>query len=318
MFKKLGIGLGAEDKYHRAYEKGVLLEDFGKAKQLFEEAAAEFEKRGNPEGRDRAVANAHFYGYLKSGNVSQIDALIESLRPLSEIECIGSETETMPVGRLIAELEARKAEAEVATMGDSVSTEAVAAAHEKARDKFAVLGGGTMVTYTYFGNDPFQGSAERHQFLHSGKACWYRCQLHLATDPATAADEMSQAVLYFRHADDKQEESKADQLLNNLRMQRTCWVCGREMQAQGVNFEYLPTTLRPYHLAVIEKSKQDTGTLLVEESRVAVCVVCRDLIMNQARTIANDMVSHALSPIINHVNALNDQVAQLARMAHHH
>lgn len=317
MFKKLGIGLSGPDKYHRAYEKGVLLEDLPKAVQLFEEAAAEFEKRGDHEGRARAVANAHFYRYLRSGDASHVDALIESLRPVCEIECIGSEAELMPTAPLIAELEARKAEDRVAAMGGT-SIEAMVTAHESARDRFAVLGASTMVTFAYFGNDPLQASAERHQFLHSGKACWYRSQMHLASDPAMASDEMSQAVLYFRRAGEKQEESKADHALNNLRLQRTCWVCGREMQAQGVNFEYLPTTVRPYHLSVVERSKQDTSTLLVDEARVAVCVVCRDLIMNQARAIAADLVSHALLPVMTQVNALTKQVAELTRVAHHH
>ena len=129
---------------------------------------------------------------------------------------------------------------------------------------------------------------------------------------------MSQAVLYFRRAGDEKAESEASQVLNSLRMQRTCWVCGREMQAQGVNFEYLPTTLRPYHLSVVERSKQDASTLLVGEARVAVCVVCRDLIMNQARATADEMIGRALSQIRNRLNSLSDKVAELSRIAHRH
>lgn len=322
MLKSLGFGLDAGEKYRRAFEKGVLLGDYAAASRLFMDAAREYEKRGQPDGQRAALANAHLYEYLRTGKLEYLNPLIPILRQLSQIECIGSAIEFMPADKLANELEARCVEAEINALKADSPPEFVAAAHEKARDKFALIRSERLITYAHQGNDQFHETAESRFFLHSGKASWYRALPKLGVDPAAAADELSRAVMFYRRAGDHQSEEQVAQTLANLRITRTCWVCGREMQGQGVHFDYLPTTVLPYHMTVLEKSKQDASTALPDASRVAVCVVCKDLILSQARQIADaliqELVQEKLVPMAHRVDQLSDAVQALARTAHHH
>lgn len=316
MFKRLGLGLGASGKYERAFEKGVLLGDFETATSLFRDAAREFEKKGNVEGQVKALANANLYDYIQSGKPQILDSLIEHLSQISEIECIGSATETMPAGPLLAELKARKAEIAVERLGIGTSNEALASAHEQARISFEPIMSEKLVTYRYLVKDQFKDSAESRYYYHAGKACWHRAQAKAAATPAEAADEMSQAVMYYRRAGYDHGEQVASRALTNLRLERTCWVCDREMQGQGINFEYLPSRVTPYHLAQLEKANQDRSSLDLEKSQVALCVVCRGLIDNLAQTIANEVATQKLSSIEDQMKRLTQRIHNLERTAH--
>ncbi|MDI7275121.1 MAG: hypothetical protein QME94_04000 [Anaerolineae bacterium] len=318
MFKKLGIGLDAQGKYERAFAKGVLLGDLAGAVRLFDEAAREFAKRGHGEGERRALANARLYEYLSTRKPTVLPALIDLLRPLDTIECIGSATETLSAPGLVLELEARQAEAEIRAMEGKASPEAMVALHERARDRFAALGAGPLVTYAYVPADGPTQTAEARAHLHAGHASWYRAQMHLQSDPAAAAEEMGRAVASYRLAGDEAREQHAAGWLADLRLSRTCWICGREMQGRGVHFVYLPSGVSPYHQTVLERSKQDPSVLQLEGSQVAVCVVCRDLLVNQARTMAAQVVNEALAPLARRLDEIADTVQRLSASAHTH
>ncbi len=317
MLKSLGLGLSPEDKYRRAFDKGVLLGDWAAAVRLFDDAARESERRGDAAGRTRALANARLYEFLLSGQPALLDPLLALLAQLETIERIGSATETMPAARLATELGARRAEAAIHSLPASAAPEALAAAHERARDRFAALQQEALLTYAYVSGDGLTQTAESRYYLHAAQASWYRAQARLSADPAAAAEEMSRAALAFRQAGHVQGEEEAARSLANLRLSRTCWVCGREMQGLGVNFEYLPSTVRPCHAAVLERSHGDQSTLLLDGSRVAVCVVCKGLIVNQARLIAAQVAAEAIAPLAAEVEQLAKAVQALSRVQPH-
>jgi hypothetical protein len=322
MLKNLGIGLTADDKYQRGFEKGVLLGDFAGAARFFQDAAKDYQKQGNPHGAHRAITNAQLYDYLRTGQAQLLDNLIQNLAQIPEIERIGSATEYMATAELVPELEARRAEAQIKTLGEDASDEARATLHEQARDKFAPIRNQRLITYSYIADDEFRETAESRYFLHAGKTAWFRARARVAQDPAAASDELSHAVANYRRAGFKKGEEEASQVLANLRIARTCWVCGREMQGNGFHFEYLPSTLLPYHLTVLQKAKQDASMAILDQSQVAVCVVCKDVIINQAERIAGaaiqQLVNDVLKPLAHQVDALTNTVQQLTRVSHHH
>lgn len=319
MLKKLGFGLSANEKYQRAFEKGVLLgrQNWGDAVRLFQDATKEFEKHGDVEGARRATTNALLYNYLLSGQDAFLEPLIQSLQALSEIECIGSATETMPTAPLINELRARQAEAAIARLATQDPL-ALAAAHERARDCFAPNLGQKLITYAYLSSDPFTDTADTRWALHEGRARWYRAEAQLASDPLAAADEIAEAVRAFRRAGHKEGEREAELLLTNLRLSRTCWMCGREMHGQNVYYYYLPAGVRPYHEALLAKSNQDMKTLVREQGTVAVCSICRDLIVIQAQVMAEQMFQQLIQPYAAQILELSATVQRLSRLAHSH
>ncbi len=318
MLKSLGIGLNAEEKYRRAFEKGVLLCNWGEAARLFLDAAKAFEKEGNGQRQRQALANAHLYEFLASRQMAVVPRLIDLLRSLQRIECIGSATETMPAEQLAAELQALMAEMQVAAVKDSPDPATKAAAHERARDSFAAITSGTLVVYPCISEGRFTETAESRFHAHAAWVSYYQALAKLASDPAAAAEELGRAVVSFRLGGYGENEQEMARLLADMRLSRTCWLCGREMQAQGFYFEYLPTAVRPYHRTVLEKAHQDLDTVQLEGSRVVVCTVCKGLILGQARVLAEQVIAERVAPLEAQVHELGEAVQRLARMAHHH
>ncbi len=64
----IGIGLDEQELYERAFEKGVLLQDFSKAADLFEDASKKANEHGNQALAARAAANGLLYRYLTTQN----------------------------------------------------------------------------------------------------------------------------------------------------------------------------------------------------------------------------------------------------------
>jgi hypothetical protein len=313
MLRKLGLGRGAEAKYQRAFEKGVLLGDYDGAIRMFLDTAKEFEKQGDLDGKNQALANARLYEYIHTGRPAALPRLAEHLRQLDDIECIGSATETMSAATLVAEVEARQAELAVEKLGLGTGHGALASAHEQARDKFEALLSEKLVTYSLVVKDEIGDGAQNRYYYHAGKACWHRAQAKVAVDPSAAAEEMSQSVLYYRRAGYQQGEQAANGALANLRLERTCWVCGREMQGQGINFDFLPTQLSQYHHDLVQRGNQDASSLDVGNSRVALCVVCKGLIAGLAQAIAGEIAAQKITQIEARIRKLSERTSKLER-----
>ena len=84
-----GLGLNEHELYERAFVKGVLLHDFHKAADIFQDAARKFSERGNAAMAAQASANAMLYHYLATGQTNNLSALIQTLSGLQQIESIG-------------------------------------------------------------------------------------------------------------------------------------------------------------------------------------------------------------------------------------
>ena len=313
MFKKLGLGLSASDRYQRAFEKGVLLGDFVSAIRLFEDAANEYEKRGDLVGQNQALANARLYEYLHTKKPEILPQLISHLQHLTEIECIGSATETMPASKLAAELEARVSEVKIEKLGSGTGHAGLASAHAEAQDRFEPILSESLVTYPLVVEDQYGDSAQKRYYYHAARASWHRAQAMVREDPAAAAEEMSQAVMYYRRAGYDQGEQASARALSNLRLTRTCWLCGREMQGQGINFAYQSTKVSSYHLSLLEKVNQDCSSLDLENSKVAVCVVCQGLIACVTRNVAAEIAAQKVKSLEGQLRKLSQKVNNLQK-----
>lgn len=146
--KATGIGLAVAEHYDRAYEKGVLLgpTKYAEAVGLFDRAAAKAAEGGDTYLQARALANARLYGFILSGNLAELQKLRGVLPQLQEVERIGSRTEMMPVEPLVAEIDARLAEAGIAQLPPT-DGERLASAHLQTAEAFKRFFNAPLLTY---------------------------------------------------------------------------------------------------------------------------------------------------------------------------
>ena len=64
LMKKMGFNLEDDEQYARAFQKGVLLKQFGTAADLFDKAAKKYAEKGNTLMATKAAANALLYRSL--------------------------------------------------------------------------------------------------------------------------------------------------------------------------------------------------------------------------------------------------------------
>src|SRR5579871_5238348 len=236
--KATGIGLDAAEAYDRAYEKGVLLgaTKFADAASMFDTAAKKAAESGHEEIHVRAGANARLYGFITSGNPQHLPGLAAALQRLGQIEIIGSRTELMPAGLVLAEVNARQIEARIATLSPR-DAPALASAHAEAAAAFRQFFNAPLVTYRYQHADRHVETAQSRFFFHEGLSSWYQAVAAAQTSPEGAAERMGRALNAFRQCGDEQWSSEAQGWLTDCRLKRTCWTCHREFQGAGIHFK---------------------------------------------------------------------------------
>lgn len=277
----IGVGLSEDELYNRAYEKGVLLKDFHKAASFFTDAAKKATERGNQALAVRAHANALLYGYLAGGQTTVLQGLIQALKELPEIECIGLQHETMPTAPLNAELDCRMVEASIAQAMDDVVR--LRDLHKLAASKFQAIMRNPLLTYEYVksGNGHDERTDERY-FFHEGMFQFYEAMTRKDRDPAAAADDLSLALQAFRRCNDQNRINQVQMLLDNWRVVRTCWVCHREVQGADLHFSLCRAVLTPYTKGLLDTLNQDPYTAQLEMMKIVVCTPCGSMMYYKA------------------------------------
>jgi len=277
----MGLGLNEGEVYNRAFEKGVLMRDFIKATDLFDEAARKATERGNQALAAQATANALLYRYLAKPDPLLLERLVKALSGLQEIECIGLQLERMPTEPLCAELECRMVEARIAQVQDDVLR--LRDLHKIARDKFQALGQQPLITYEYVrsgvGHD--EKASERCSY-HQGMHQFYEAMTKKDSDPAAAANNLALAQQAFARCNDQKWSQKVSTLLKNWRISRTCWLCHREMQGYELHFSMCRAVVTPYTKRLLEVLNQDQSTAQLNEMGIAVCTPCGSMITFKA------------------------------------
>ena len=236
-----GIGLSADEKYARAYEKGVFLQDYAASSKTFREAAKQFEEGGQAIRARQALANAALYDYLTARTPETLGAACRSLEHIDEIEAPGSRDETLPAADLHAELQGRQFES-LAFQAQDQPARALDL-HRSAAGCFRKLIGKELQTYRLIPTGFHDGSAQERYFYHEGLASYFSgLQLRFA-DPEGAAGLLSTAVQHFRQAGNQDWQQRCSAMQADLKAKRTCWFCHREMQGVGLNVDFYPARI---------------------------------------------------------------------------
>lgn len=308
----LGFGLDEVELYNRAFEKGVLLNDFNKAVQLFHAAAKKFLEKGDQMMARQALANAKLYGYLATKDPSMLSPLLQNLSLLQQIEKIG-QMAMMPVRPLCAELDCRLVEASIAQAQGNIDQ--LRDLHKLASEKFSTIIDNPLITYEYVqsGDGHDEKASDRH-FYHYGMYRFYEAMLKKDIDPAAAIDNLAQAREAFQRCNDQKKLQMVATYLDKWRIKRTCWMCGREIQGLELHFLMCNARVTPYVIRRLEELNQDSFTADLQDSKIAVCTTCWSMVTFRAAEEA-DKVRQELTKELEKVRevnrALNSRISQL-------
>ncbi len=279
--KTTGIGLDAQGAYDRAYEKGVLQgeEHYSDAIELFGKAAEKAEAHEEHELAARARANAALYSYITRGGLEYLRTLQGLLDRFPEIERPGSNSEMMPTAPLLAEINARLAEAEADGLSEpSVLVEA----HDRAAAAFKGIFNAELQTYRWQAVDQHIDKASDRFHLHTGLAGWNRAVLQMDADPSAATEHMAKALDAFESASDSAWAAKADEWLARGRARRTCWMCHREVQGAGTHFHLVSARVTPYAVRCLEELGQDGSAIDFDRDQLTLCTPCHSAVQRLA------------------------------------
>jgi hypothetical protein len=310
-----GLGLNENELYERAFTKGVLLHDFKKAADIFQDAARKFSETGNQAMAAQASANAMLYHYLATGQTNNLSALIHTLHSLQQIESIGLPGEMMPVEPLCAELDCRMVEAIIAQALDDVVR--LRDLHKLASAKFQAIIPHPLITYAYIrSGDGHHENTEERYFYHHGMYQFYEAMIRKDSDPSAAAADLALAIQSFRRCNDQSWLQKVTTLLENWRISRTCWICHREMQGFELHFSMCRANVTPYTQRLLEVLHQDNSTVNLASTQIAVCNPCGSMVTFKAAAEA-DKVRQELTAKLEHAHTLiknlESRVRQLER-----
>ena len=315
-----GLGLNQDELYNRAFVKGVLLTNYREASDIFEKAARKFTETGDQMMAAQATANSLLYRYLATGDDRVIQQLIQALSMLPQIEKIGSQTETMPVPPLCAELDCRMVEAAIKQAQDDPMK--LRDLHRYARDKFQMIQQNELYTYAAVpAPDEHNDKSMARFFYHNGMYAYYEAMIKKGTDPAAASDDLSLAGQSFRRCDDQKWLQVVTTLLENWRISRTCWICHREMQGYELHFTMCRATITPYTKSILERLKQDSSSVSLETGQIAVCTPCGSMVTIKAEMEADKVrreLSAKIDVLVGAMQSLENRVRHLERNSHHH
>jgi len=318
-----GIGLGAQEQYNRAYEKGVFLQppDYSAASKHFMTASEKFEKEGNASMAKRAKANSLLYELASSKSIALLRNLSEGLQGLSEIERIGSQKEMIPVDPLLIELAALQSE----STADSTQTYSEKSAlYKEAGDTLLKMGTSPLLFVELLQLKGPADKAMTRAFYYQAKADFYMAYSTVLSSPEMAHDHFQKAAVEFRQAKENEWAGKSDILVDQISSKRHCWMCDREMLGKDFFYSYYPAEVFPYHGQLIESLKQDSG-MIDQRGEITLCTVCGSAIEKQADRYAvkrTNELREWLEPILNSyqnaISHLQDRVSNLERVAHKH
>lgn len=316
-----GQGLGAQEQYQRAYQKGIFANNYEVAVDNFNKASIKFKEDNNSEMMLRAQANSALYSLLVSWNWESLSEVIAILESLPEMERIGSDKEMVKTGPFAIELKALQLEHQ------AENTEAIGEkkqAYAQASDLLMAL---SMERLTFAEKAGPSGPVDKallRAYYDGALSDYYGALTEVAISPARAHDYLQKSAVRFRQAGAAEWSSKVEAYMDQVKMKRHCWICGREVQGRNIFYQYYPAKVEQYHKKLLETSEGDIGMLDTEGS-VTLCTVCGSAIEKQAdiySTKRENEIREWMTPIIqNYEKAIEDhsqRLQQLEKLAHSH
>jgi hypothetical protein len=319
--KEVGVGLEAQEQYQRAYDKGVFIKNYGSAAKDFEKAWKKFQKENNSEMSLRAQANSALYALLDSKDRSCLNDLINKLELLPEIEPVGTKTTMAQTGPLVTELKAILLEYQAEQVQSTGEKKPL---YSQASDILMALGTEALSFADKIGVSGPVDKALLRAYYYGALSDYYGALTEAMVSPAHAHDYFQKSAVRFRQAGATDWSSKVEGCLDQIKMKRHCWMCGREMQGRNIYYQYYPASTTMYHKNLLEGSGDDIG-MVDTENCVTLCTVCGSSIEKQADIYASKRANEVrewVAPILqnyaevfeNHANRLRD----LERYSHSH
>ncbi|HVH99908.1 MAG TPA: hypothetical protein VM869_14410 [Enhygromyxa sp.] len=276
--RRVGVALSPEEHYERAFAQGVLLgpQQFGRAAELFEQAASRAHKAGDQPLERRARANALLYRFICEGSGTALGPLHGMLAHLDRIERIGSQREFVDAGALAHEISGRLAEYSIATCRES-DHQTRARLHQTAAHAFKQLGTRPLATY-HHRPDGLPTDAIQRYFLHDGLGQRHAALAESVRSPSDAAELMARATTALQQCAVPSYGAEAEQWLSRLRTRRNCWMCQREFTGAQIHFHRVPATVHVHAIDVVRRAGQDLACLDVGDQTVILCKVCSSAI----------------------------------------
>ena len=116
-----------------------------------------------------------------------------------------------------------------------------------------------------------------------GLSRMYKGRTQESNDPSKAVEYYSEALGYFNQINDKDMQVMIEGRTKKLVSMAKCWLCGRPMQGEEVNFVYLRSYITPY---LSGKFSSETPAVLKNDA-VAVCNGCYGAMSLLSEGIAN-------------------------------
>ena len=322
--KATGLGLDAGGAYNRAYEKAVLLgeDHYSEAVGLFEKAADKADDEDEPELADRARANAALYSFVCKGGLEPLRSLQELLPRIPEMEQLGSQNDMMPTAPLCAEITARLAESRISELS---SASALAQAHDEAAAAFKGIFNNDLMTYRLHASDQHVDKASSRFFFHTGMAEWHRAVSSIESDPHLASEHMAKALGGFKNAQDTAWIARADEWLARGRFRRSCWMCHREFQGDGIHFHATSAEVAPYVVKRVQELGQDSSAVDFDRAQIVLCTPCHSAVYRMAESVAEERaaalraeLASALAERDAAIKALASRLSKVESLAHTH
>ena len=254
-----------------------------------------------------------------SGQAQVIDEALSHLSHLEEIEEVGSQTDMMPVQRMVDELLGMKAWAMAMTTEDNSDKVRY---HTEASQAFQRIGENTLTTR------PSMSARDPYHF-HLACARYFEGMIVADTSPDAAVDKLEEAYASFRLSQIKDDVSRAVHTdLEAMSTKTVCWICGREVQGRNTHFRFYETHVTPYYQSLVDADTR-LGIPRLESEGMPICLTCGsmlEVLADHYATLRADEVRQEAAAAIaalqeQMVDALEDvwnAIRRLQRVAHTH
>ncbi len=113
-------------------------------------------------------------------------------------------------------------------------------------------------------------------------------------DPSAAAEYYMMAVRAFRSARLHDKEAIYQNTLIGLRVELTCWICGRRVKGAS-HLVWMPAQVSNYFVKLLEENKEDVRS--VKPNRLVVCKPCYTAISNEALAQARKEAARVMARV---------------------
>jgi tetratricopeptide (TPR) repeat protein len=116
-------------------------------------------------------------------------------------------------------------------------------------------------------------------------------------DPDKAVQLHSEAIGYLANVPGQQYSELVNDRLSKLSKATKCWLCGRNIQGEGVHFVYLPSIITPYILNCYNNDAPQIIVSSEDEAYVAVCSPCYGAIYKLSIKVAKRYYDLAMTEL---------------------